>query len=309
MARGHSLILLAALVLARLAHAAGECDEERGPLGLAIGVRAGRVVVTDVAPGSPAARAGLRNGDVLVQANDVLPRSCAQWERAVGAAREERKALLMLVHRGEADVPLAFVADTWGAPPPQPAVEGPPGIPTGPVAAPAKAPPPPPPPPLPPETAVSAEGVVRDIAALAPVDSPPTSLSTYRDAVLQARREVETLAARKAAPDDVVVELRSVMRYYEGAVVAWEAIEGNREREHLSRKLPVPDSMTQPFFTDSPVASLLEEFDFLDATVARQPTGGRLVEASGLWRPVWARLLLWERGARALDEVRTRFHL
>jgi len=156
---------------------------------------------------------------------------------------------------------------------------------------------------------VSVEGVVRDIAALAPVDSQPGSLPAYREAVLQARREVETLAARKSAPEDVVVELRAVMRYYEGAVVAWDAIEGNREREHLSRKLPVPDSMTQPYFSDSPVASLLEEFDFLDATVARQPTGGRLVEASGLWRPVWARLLLWERGARALDELRTRFHL
>jgi hypothetical protein len=308
-ARGHTLILLAALVVARLAHAAGECDEERGPLGLALGVRAGRIVVTDVDTGSPAARAGLRNGDVLVQANDVLPRSCAQWTRAVGAAREERKALLVLVHRGDADVPLVFVAATWGAPAPQPATEGAPGVPSAPVAAPAKAPPPPPPPPLPPETAVSVEGVVRDIAALAPVDSPPSSLSAYRDAVLQARREVETLAARKSAPEDVVVELRAVMRYYEGAVVAWDAIEGNREREHLSRKLPVPDSMTQPYFSDSPVALLLEEFDFLDATVARQPTGGRLVEASGLWRPVWARLLLWERGARALDELRTRFHL
>ena len=147
---------------------------------------------------------------------------------------------------------------------------------------------------------------MRDIAALAPADSPPTSLTTYRDAVLQVRREVETLAARKAAPENVVVELRAVLRYYEGAAVAWEAIEGDRERQHLSRKLPVPDSMTQPYFSDSPVASLLEEFDFLDATVARQPTGGRLVEASGLWRPVWARLLLWERGARALDELRTR---
>src|SRR5262249_16170188 len=110
----------------------------------------------------------------------------------------------------------------------------------------------------------------RHRGARAPGDCRASRGSAYRDAVLQAPREVETLAARKSAPDDVVVELRAVMRYYEGAVVAWDAIEGNREREHLSRKLPVPDSMTQPYFSNSPVASLLEEFDFLDATVARQ---------------------------------------
>ena len=81
-----------------------------------------------------------------------------------------------------------------------------------------------------------------------------------------------------------------------------------REREHLSRKLPIPDSLAVPYFTDSPVASLIDEFTFLDATVARRPSGGRLVEASGLWRPVWARLLLWERGGQALEQLRTRVH-
>jgi hypothetical protein len=308
-ARGHVLIFLAALAAGRLAHAAGECDEERGRLGLAVGVHAGRVTVAEVTPESAAARAGLRTGDVLVQANDVLPRSCAQWARAVAAARDERKALLVLVHRGDADIPLGFLPATWGAPAAEPSTAGAPGVPPPPVAAPARQPPPPPPPPLPPETAVSVEGVVRDIAALAPAASPPTSLPAYRDTVLRARREVETLAARKSAPEDVVTELRAVMRYYEGAEVAWEAIEGDREREHLSRRLPVADNMTQPYFSDSPVASLLEEFDFLEATVAREPSGGHLVEASGLWRPVWARLLLWERGGRALDALRARLHL
>jgi hypothetical protein len=308
-ARHHKLILLAALAAGRLAHAAGECDEERARLGLVLGVHAGQVVVAEVAPGSAAARAGLRAGDVLVQANDVLPRSCSQWARALAAARSEQKALLVLAHRGDADVPLVLVASTGGPPSAPPAGPGAPGAPPPPVAAPARTPAPAPPPPLPPETAVSAEGVVRDLAALAPVDSPPTSLQAYRDAVLQVRREVETLAVRKAAPDNVVAELRAVLRYYEGAVIAWDAIEGDRERERLSRRLPIADNMTRPYFSDSPVASLLEEFDFLDATVARAPTGGRLVEASGLWRPVWARLLLWERGARALDEMRTRLHL
>ena len=69
-----------------------------------------------------------------------------------------------------------------------------------------------------------------------------------------------------------------------------------------------PDSLAVPYFTDSPVASLIDEFTFLDATVARRPSGGRLVEASGLWRPVWARVLLWERGGQALEQLRARVH-
>ncbi|HJW69907.1 MAG TPA: PDZ domain-containing protein, partial [Candidatus Binatia bacterium] len=108
MARRYRLILLAVLAAGRLAYAASECDEERARLGLVLGVHAGQVVVAEVAPGSAAARAGLRAGDVLVQANDVLPRSCSQWARALAAARSEQKALLVLAHRGDADVPLVL---------------------------------------------------------------------------------------------------------------------------------------------------------------------------------------------------------
>lgn len=298
------MILVAAL-WATTAHASGACDEGRSATGLALTLRGGVLTVDVVDSGSPATRAGLRAGDAILQVNDVLPRSCAQFARALEAARDDRKALLILVRRGDAEVPLALGAATWGTPAAAPAEAGPTTAPPS-VAAPSRRPVPPPPPPLPPETAVSVDGVLRDLAALAPPDHPPTSLPAYRDAVVQARREVETLAARNAAPDDVVAEMRSVMRYYEGAAIAWEAIEGDREREHLSRKLPVPDSLAVPYFTDSPVASLVDEFDFLDATVARRPAGGRLVEASGLWRPMWARLLLWERGGQALEQLRSR---
>jgi membrane-associated protease RseP (regulator of RpoE activity) len=304
--RSHWLIVVFAL-WAAAAHASGACDEGRSATGFSLVLRAGVLAVDAVDPGSPAARAGLRPGDSIVQVNDVVPRACAQFARALTAARDEHKALLLLVHRGDAEIPLALGAATWGALPP---AEAQAGTATGPssILAPPPQAPPPPPPPLPPETVVSTEGVLRDIGALAPPDQPPTSLTAYREAVTQARREVETLAARKAAPDDVVTEMRSVLRYYEGAVLAWDAMEGNREREHLSRKLPIPDSLAVPYFTDSPLASLIDEFTFLDATVARRPSGGRLVEASGLWRPVWARVLLWERGGQALEQLRARVH-
>ncbi len=345
MARGRRLngcAVAAALVAAYVAGflatpacwASEACGEGRGETGLDVTVRGGALTVADVAPGSAAARAGFRADDVMVQVNDVLPRTCAQWARVVSDARDGGKALLVLVRRGEAEMPLALGAAAWGglaalpetrapgadtAPPGTPPAGRPAGEAPAPSAAtpgqapaqrpptmPARAPAPPPPPPLPPETAVSVEGVQRDLAALAPLDDPPTNLPAYRDAVLQVRRQVETLASRGSAPDDVVGELRGVARYYEGAVIAWEAIEGDRADERRSRRLPVADNMAVPYFGESPVASLLDEFDFLDATIARPPRGGGLAEASGLWRPVWARLLLWERGARALEELRAR---
>jgi PDZ domain len=319
-ASGRRLIALACLIAARAAFGADACDEERTVTGLGVAVQAGAVVVGDVAPESAGARAGFRAGDVIVQANDVLPRTCSQWARAIGGARDGDKALLVLVRRGDVEVPLALVAAVWrpagvaGAPGQPPAPGTPPGAsrpgapapPSAPVAAPARTAPPPPPPPLPADTAVSVDGVLRDLAALAPVDAPPKSLPAYRDAVVHARREIETLAARNAAPPDVVGELRSVARYYEGAVVAWDAIEGDREQDRRTRRLPVPDSLAVPYFSDSPVASLLDEFSFLEATIARQPRGISLAEASGTWRPVWARLLLWERGGQALDALRDR---
>lgn len=315
MARGRGLILLAVLAAARTALAVDACDEERSATGLSVAVQGGAVAIAAVAPGSAAERAGFRTGDVVMQVNDVVARTCAQWARAVGAARDQSKAVLVLVRRGDAEVPLALGAATWGpsavarapdaalpdgrsAPPPQ--------VPPAPVAAPARTPPPPPPPPLPADAVVSVEGVLRDLAALAPLDDPPDSLPVYREAVFQARRAIETLASRGAAPADVVGELRAVARYYAGAVVAWEAIEGDREQERRSRRVPVPENLAVPYFSDSPVASLLDEFDFLDGAVARRPRGVSLAESSGTWRPVWARLLLWERGAQALDTLRAR---
>src|SRR4030095_16114619 len=105
------------------------------------------------------------------------------------------------------------------------------------AAAPTRAAPPPPPPPLPSDAAVSVDGVVRDLAALAPLGDPPTRPPASPRAALHVRREIETLASRNAAPADVVGELRSVARYYEGGVVAWGAIEGDREPGRRSRRL------------------------------------------------------------------------
>ena len=309
MARGRGLIVVLALGVARAAWAGATCDEGREMTGLGVGIRDGAVAVTDALAESAAGRSGFRPGDVIQQVNDVLPRTCAEWGRAVRKARDDGKALLVLVRRGGVEMPLVLGAATWGQPEVARRPESTAGSGRG---APAPEPPAreqpstPPVEPLPPETAVSVDGVVRDLAALAPLDRPPTNLLAYQESVTRVRRQIATLAARGGAPDDVVADLRGVARYYEGAGMAWDAMEGERAESRLSRRLPVAENMTVPYFSNSPVAALLDEFDFLNGTVARQPRGGRLAEASGLWRPVWARLLLWERGAQALDDLRAR---
>src|SRR5262249_15236817 len=109
MGRGRALIVVAAL-WASTAHAGGACGEGRGATGLALALRSWMLTAGVVGSGSPATRAGLRAGDAILEVNDVVPRSCAQFARALAAARDEHKALLILVRRGDAEVPLALGA-------------------------------------------------------------------------------------------------------------------------------------------------------------------------------------------------------
>jgi hypothetical protein len=275
--------------------AAGPCEQERGLSGLAVAPQKGVLAVSSVDPDSPAARSGVQAGDAVVQVNAMVPRTCAEYGRAVRDARREHKALLLLVRRGDAEVPLVVGADVWGPAPTATAEAAAP-------AARAPSAPPPPPPPLPPEVPVSVESVRADLGRLAPGESLPS----YRRDVVHARRAIETLAARSVASPATVEELRTVARYFEGAEVAWDALEAERERQRRPRRLPFPDGATAPYFEDSAPAALIDEFPFLRATVAREPSGGSVVESSGLWRPLQARALLWDRGRDALDRLSAR---
>jgi serine protease Do len=73
-------------------------DATRGRLGL--DPRAEGVVITEVAGGSPAARKGLRPGDVILRVGAAAVSRPEQVADAVGnAAREERSSVVMLVSR------------------------------------------------------------------------------------------------------------------------------------------------------------------------------------------------------------------
>ena len=299
MADARRLIVVVALAAAATARAAGPCEEGRGQTGLTVaGAGEGALAVAAVEAESPAAAGGVRVGDAVVQVNGTVPRTCGEWARTLRDARRERKAVLLLVRRGDADVPLVVAAAAWDR-----------AVATASAAVPSEPPSvrkivaTPPPAPLPPETSVSVDEVTRGIGALGG-DRPSARLDLYRTELLRLHREVETLAARGSAPPAVVDGFRTVLGYYDAAGVAWASEEARREHDRQPRHIPSRDNAPAPFFEDSDVAGTIGEFPFLRETVVRDPQPGPIgVESAGLWRPLQARALLWERGHEELGRL------
>jgi membrane-associated protease RseP (regulator of RpoE activity) len=302
MARAGWLVVGVVLVAATMAGAAGPCEEGRAQSGLALVSGAEGLEVGTVDSDSAAAEAGIVVGDRILQVNGTVPRSCADYARAVREARRDHKALLVLVRRAAADVPLVLAARTWERPVASrgalaPAAEAPN---VGSVVA------APPPSPLPPQTKVTVEDVTRGIAELAPADHPPARLDAYRTQLVLLHRQTETLATRQAVPAGVVTGLRTVLRYYDAAGLLWDAEEQRSEREHMPHHRAANGAAPAPYFNDSQVTATLDEFPFLRATVIREPAPGVLGgESAGLWRPYEARALLWQHGRDELARLTT----
>jgi hypothetical protein len=315
MARTAAIAAIAAMLLASTTWAAKPCEDGRERTGITLVVRDGVLVVEEVTPGSAAAAIGVKPGDVVIQANGTIAHTCTEWDRAVDDARSGSKALLLLVGRGDAEMALAFGRRTWElAPSEAPAVAAAPPsghAPSVAASGPPSAPPPPAPrqpvaaetpPPFPADVPVSVDSVVADLGAL--VGKTRGGLDAYRDAVVECRRGVETLAARKTAPPDTVKALRRVARLHEAAVLAWVGVDQIRERDGIPKRLPVSEAAAAPYFSESPTQSVLDEFDFLQETIESQPKSVRFMgEASGAWRPAAARRIAWEHAGEELGRV------
>jgi hypothetical protein len=312
MARRRRLTAGLALLVARAAFAADPCEEGRLLTGMAVSADAGGVSVAAVDDDSPAAAAGLRAGDRLVQANASVLGDCDEWARAVRDARRARKALLLLVGRAGSEVPLVLVQGTW-----ERAVAVAPTVPPAGTGAPTESPPPSAPRPIeapsvarivkeppPPAGAPPAqlEDLLGTLETLAPADPWRARIEAYQQRLLRVHRQIEALAARDSAPAPVIAGLRTVVRYYDAAEVAWEADEALRERDKRPRHVPSGEATAAPYFAESDAEATIAEFPFLRATVVREPGTGA-IEVSGLWRPVQARTLLWERGREELGRL------
>jgi len=293
-----AVALATILAVAGVARADQSCELERWRTGVGVQARDDALAVATVEDGSPAAAGGLRPGDAVVQVNGVVTRNCSDWARAVREARRDRKALLVLVRRSADDVPLAVAAAAWDRTPPTPEVA---------ARAPAAAAPTvdalvaAAPPPMPGASRPALADVVRELGALPGVRG---GLPAYVAAVERAHADASGLS-RASVPADVVAGVGTVLRYHDAAAVAWRAEEAARERAGGSRRLPSPDSMVAPYFTDSDEETTINAFPFLAGTVARTPGPGLIGEASGLWRPVEARRLLWERARAEQEQLAT----
>jgi hypothetical protein len=294
---GQPVGVILLLALAAVAGAEPPCEEARRETGLALVRRAGGLVIAEVDADSPASTGGLRPGDVVLQTNERLATTCGEYARTVRDARKGRKVLLVLVRRGDEELPLALRPVAAA-----PAVAGEAGEERA-AAAPAV---PPPPEPLPLEVPVTVEEVVRGLDALVPAGRTPRQFSVYRQQVDRLGRQVETLAVRGTAAPEVLGGLRGALQPYQGAAVAWEAAEAAAERDHHPRRLPVNEMARAPYFEDSEAAAVLAAFPFLSVTVEREPRPGVIGESSGLWRPFQARGLLWERGRAEREALRGR---
>ena len=281
-------------LVAVVVHAAPLCSDDEGHVGAQLRLQGEQLVVGTVAPDSPAAAATLQSGDIVVQANATVVHGCGEWTKAVRDARDDHKAVLLLIERRGIPLALVVPAGALDAAPSAPSVAAVP-VPSRPSPATLPAPPP-----LPETVNVSYESLRQNLDQLAPADHLPTSLTDYRHAVSQLRRGIATLAARRLAPSDATNALRVALRPFEAGEVAWDAIEGERERDHRTRRVPFADAATAPYFEDSQTAAVLDEFPFLRPTVAKDPEPG-FVETSGQWRPVQARHLLWEYGRTQLQ--------
>ncbi len=333
MARRGRLTIALALLAAPAAYAADPCEEGRLFTGLAVSADPSGLSIAAVDDDSPAAAGGLRAGDRLVQANASVLDDCEEWARAVRDARRERKALLLLVRRTTGEVPFVLAQATWeravaaaptGAPVPPPAagpaessspiVPPPAATPLPSAAPPPRAAPAPRPvappsvaavvgePPPSPAPSPQLEEVLRALETLAPEEPARARIGAYQQQLLRVHRQIESLAAREAAAPRVIVGLRTVVRYYDAAEVAWEADEALRERDKRPRHVPTGEGTTAPYFVESDAEAAILEFPFLQSTVAREPGTGT-IEISGLWRPVQARTLLWEKGREELGRL------
>ena len=93
--------------------AAGPARPESGFAGLDLGAAGGKVVVADVAPGSPAARKGVRKGDVLLSVDRRAVETPGAAAEIVAELRSAgRKAALLLLRREDRDRFVALPLDT-----------------------------------------------------------------------------------------------------------------------------------------------------------------------------------------------------
>jgi hypothetical protein len=158
----------------------------------------------------------------------------------------------------------------------------------------------------PPAGAASAQldEVLHALETLAPEEPSQARIAAYQQQLLRVHRQIESLAAREAAPPRILAGLRTVVRYYDAAEVAWEAEEELRERDKRPRHIPTGEATTAPYFVDTDAEATILEFPFLQETVVREPARGSS-RSPGYGGPCRHERYSGRRGGRSWDASRS----
>ena len=261
------------------------------------------LVITEVVPLSQGARIGLRKDDVIEQANSWQTADCEGYRSAVREAREQEKALLLLVKRGGRRQTFVLEAGIWRRQEKeQQAREAITSLQTM-LAA-----------PLPPalqgsveRTGAQALKALRQVETIAELHGRPDA---YTQGVNNAKAQLVALdnASQGEAEKRVAVAARTVLDYY---VIAQEIFQYRkdfvaqlRDREHKGRDVALAQSQV-PYYFDSPVPGWISRYPFLRASVSATPENVGLIkwqgEWAGKWNPDKAMQLLWDKAKQETD--------
>lgn len=261
------------------------------------------LVITEVVPLSQGARIGLRKDDVIEQANSWQTADCEGYRNAVREAREQEKALLLLVKRGGRQQTFVLEAGIWRRQEKEQQAREAVGSLQTMLAA-----------PLPPALAGSVERTgaqalktLRQVEVIAELHGRPDA---YTQEVRNAKAQLVGLdnASQGEADKRVAAAARTVLDYY---VTAQEIFQYRkdfvaqlRDREHKGRDVALSQSDV-PYYFDSPVPGWISRYPFLRASVTATPeTVGLLKwqgEWAGKWNPDKAMQLLWDKAKQETD--------
>ena len=281
------------------------CEEEREIIGLSLEPLADQgLSVATLEPLGFAARSGLQVGDVIEQANNQLLRNCRDYRQAVQEAKQDKKALLLLIHTKKGKRAVVFERAVWEEPekkataavaslktlletPLPPSVQGQ----VRPLG----------------DEAVE---VLRELESAVP--SPralymPGSLSQYEQKLRQTQEQISALrnSAQGEAGQRVLAGVHVILDHYQAAQEIWQykAQRLAQIKPDLRKGEQASYSAALPYFFDSPVLVWMDRYPFLKTSIVSTPHEKRLGEAPGEWNPDEALRLLWREAKEETDKL------
>lgn len=290
--------------------AQSSCEEGREVIGLSVTPFANQeLAVSAVEPLSFASRLGIQVGDVIEQANNQLTDGCRSYQQAVKEAREEKKALLLLVHSQGKKRAVVFEKAVWDEPEKkaQQAIASLRTLLETPLPSPMQG-----------QVKLLGDELLRTLRDLESAVSAsnilrmPASLSRYEQKLHQTEEQMAALQrlVQGEAEKRVMAGAQVILDYYRTAQEIWQykAKRLAQTRLDLRKGEQAVHNSPLPYFFDSPVLVWVDRYPFLKTSIATAPHQERFGEQPGEWKPDEAILLLWQAAREETDKLNSWVH-